>query len=301
MDGEPLRVDTRKASAIVALLAVERRPYARDELAAMFWPESDDESARSALRRTLSVLRAALGDRWLRVDRSTVALAAHGDGVWLDLAALEAGRVARRSGVARGGRGPRARPVPRRVLAARQPGLRRLARHPCRHRGAAHRRRAGAARLGGGGGRRSGGGGRGGHAARGAGSARRARAAAADGARSRAAVTGPGPIRQYRATVAMLERELGVAPLARRPSCTRRSGTSGSVRSWSRRAPVASSRRAGGSSAPMRQAQAADAGPAPGAGVAPRRAARLVTGRARRHGHRARPGSASPASWRPCS
>ena len=36
VDGEPLRVDTRKAPAIVALLAVERRPYARDELAAMF-------------------------------------------------------------------------------------------------------------------------------------------------------------------------------------------------------------------------------------------------------------------------
>ena len=90
VDGEPLHVDTRKASAIVALLAVERRPYARDELAAMFWPESDDESARSALRRTLSVLRTALGDRWLRVDRATAALAGHGDGVWVDLAALEA-------------------------------------------------------------------------------------------------------------------------------------------------------------------------------------------------------------------
>ena len=94
VDGAPLRVDTRKAMAIVALLAVERRPYARDELAAMLWPESDDESARGALRRTLSVLRTALGDRWLRVDRATVALAAHGAGVWVDLAALEAGASA---------------------------------------------------------------------------------------------------------------------------------------------------------------------------------------------------------------
>ena len=46
VDGEPLVVDTRKAIAILALLAVEGRPYARDELAAMLWPESDDESAR---------------------------------------------------------------------------------------------------------------------------------------------------------------------------------------------------------------------------------------------------------------
>ena len=88
VDGAPIRVDTRKALAIVALLAVEGRPYARDELAAMFWPESDDESARGAFRRTLSVLRAALGERWLRVDRSTVALAT--DDVTVDLALLDA-------------------------------------------------------------------------------------------------------------------------------------------------------------------------------------------------------------------
>ncbi|MEO5965283.1 MAG: AAA family ATPase [Candidatus Limnocylindrales bacterium] len=89
VDGVPLRVDTRKALAIVALLAVEGRPYARDELAAMFWPESADESARGALRRTLSVLRAALGGRWLYVDRATVALDLQG--VRLDLAALDEG------------------------------------------------------------------------------------------------------------------------------------------------------------------------------------------------------------------
>ncbi len=90
VDGSPLRVDTRKALAIVALLAVEGRPFARDELAAMFWPDSDDESARGALRRTLSVLRTALGNRWLRVDRSSVAVDTDGDGVHFDLADLEA-------------------------------------------------------------------------------------------------------------------------------------------------------------------------------------------------------------------
>ena len=89
VDGSPLRVDTRKALAILALLAVEGRPYARDELAAMFWPESDDESARGAFRRTLSVLRSALGERWLRVDRSTVALATDAD-VHVDLGLLDA-------------------------------------------------------------------------------------------------------------------------------------------------------------------------------------------------------------------
>lgn len=75
-DGTPLVVDTRKALAILALLAVEGRPFARDELAAMLWPESDDEAARGALRRTLSVLRTALDGRWLRVDRAKVDLPA---------------------------------------------------------------------------------------------------------------------------------------------------------------------------------------------------------------------------------
>ncbi|HET7830626.1 MAG TPA: AAA family ATPase [Candidatus Limnocylindrales bacterium] len=88
VDGAPIRVDTRKALAILALLAVEGRSFARDELATLCWPESDDESARGALRRTLSVLRSALGGRWLRVDRSTVALVP-GEDVAIDLATLE--------------------------------------------------------------------------------------------------------------------------------------------------------------------------------------------------------------------
>jgi DNA-binding SARP family transcriptional activator/tetratricopeptide (TPR) repeat protein len=86
VDGKPIVVDTRKALAILGLLAVEDRPFARDELAAILWPESDDESARGALRRTLSVLRTALGGRWLRVDRATVAL--HRQGVWIDVGLL---------------------------------------------------------------------------------------------------------------------------------------------------------------------------------------------------------------------
>jgi hypothetical protein len=61
VDGRPLAVDTRKAVAILALLGAESRPFARDELAALLWPESDDMAARGALRRTLSTLRTAIG------------------------------------------------------------------------------------------------------------------------------------------------------------------------------------------------------------------------------------------------
>jgi DNA-binding SARP family transcriptional activator len=87
VDGEPIVVDTRKALAILALLAVEDRSFGREELAALLWPESDDESARGALRRTLSVLRAALHGGWLRVDRAMVAL--DRAGVWVDLAVFD--------------------------------------------------------------------------------------------------------------------------------------------------------------------------------------------------------------------
>ena len=88
VDGRPLVVDTRKALAILVLLAVEARRFARDELAAMLWPESGDEASRGALRRTLSVLHAAVGEQWLHVDRAAVRL--EGAGVWLDLEVLGA-------------------------------------------------------------------------------------------------------------------------------------------------------------------------------------------------------------------
>ena len=72
--GVPIVVDTRKALAIVALVAAEGRPFARDELAAMFWPDADDEAARGALRRTLSALRTAIGPAGFEIGRTQVAL-----------------------------------------------------------------------------------------------------------------------------------------------------------------------------------------------------------------------------------
>ncbi len=72
--GKPLDVDTRKAVAILAVLATDGRPYGREELAALLWPDADDASARGALRRTLSVLRGAVGPDVLRVDRQQVGL-----------------------------------------------------------------------------------------------------------------------------------------------------------------------------------------------------------------------------------
>lgn len=82
-DGAPVEVDTRKAIALLVYLAVSGRPQSRDRLAGLLWPEYDQERARAALRRTLSTLRKALGDRWVGADRLAVAL--DPDGVTIDL------------------------------------------------------------------------------------------------------------------------------------------------------------------------------------------------------------------------
>lgn len=54
-DRLPVAFDTRKALALLAVLAVTGLEHSRDSLAAMLWPELDRTRARAALRRTLSV------------------------------------------------------------------------------------------------------------------------------------------------------------------------------------------------------------------------------------------------------
>ncbi|HYT24950.1 MAG TPA: hypothetical protein VEP73_00495, partial [Actinomycetota bacterium] len=90
-DGDPIEVDTRKAIALLAYLALTGGLQGRDSLAALLWPDYDRDHARAALRRTLSVLNKALSARghagpvrgWLRVDRTAARL--DPDGVWFDV------------------------------------------------------------------------------------------------------------------------------------------------------------------------------------------------------------------------
>ena len=74
MDGEPLGVDTRKATALLAYLPSTGGPQSRDAARRPAVARADPERARAALRRTLSTLRSALGGRWLDGDRAAVAL-----------------------------------------------------------------------------------------------------------------------------------------------------------------------------------------------------------------------------------
>jgi DNA-binding SARP family transcriptional activator/predicted ATPase len=83
-DGAPLEVDTRKAIALLAYLAVTRQAHRRDALATLLWPEYDQSHARASLRRTLSVLKRGLADQWLEVGREIIGLKRGAD-LWVDL------------------------------------------------------------------------------------------------------------------------------------------------------------------------------------------------------------------------
>ncbi len=87
-DGAPVEVDTRKAIALVAYLAVTHRRHTRDALAGLLWPEYNQTRARAALRRTLSSLGNARAEGWLEADRETVGLN-WGD-IWVDVDRFEA-------------------------------------------------------------------------------------------------------------------------------------------------------------------------------------------------------------------
>jgi len=60
--GTRVTVSARKAQALLAYLAVARRRCSRDELAALLWGDRADEQARQSLRQTLAVLRRTAGD-----------------------------------------------------------------------------------------------------------------------------------------------------------------------------------------------------------------------------------------------
>lgn len=86
VDGEPLSVDTRKATALLSYLAVTGRPQDRTHLVDLLWPDYDEGRGRATLRRTLSTLKAGVGDGWILVDRNSVGLSSAG--VELDVARL---------------------------------------------------------------------------------------------------------------------------------------------------------------------------------------------------------------------
>lgn len=94
-DGAAVPVERRKAMALLAYLAMEPAPHARDLLAALLAPDDDPASARAGLRRALAVLAPTLRP-WLRAEADRIALE-RDDGLSFDVArfrALRAGGTA---------------------------------------------------------------------------------------------------------------------------------------------------------------------------------------------------------------
>ncbi len=83
LDGRKVGLDRRKALALVAYLAMTRRPVGRDEVVALLWPELDTSRARAALRRTPFALRSAVGDGFVVSTEQELTLS--DDAVWSDV------------------------------------------------------------------------------------------------------------------------------------------------------------------------------------------------------------------------
>lgn len=73
-DGQPKALRFHKELALLIYLAGTRRLHTRLALATLFWPEQDEPSALSALRRALYQVKVDLGDGLLEVTRRTVRL-----------------------------------------------------------------------------------------------------------------------------------------------------------------------------------------------------------------------------------
>lgn len=74
--------------AVFAYLALAQRPVPRAELAARFWPDVLDQSARASLRSALWGLRRRLGDGVVVVEGERVGLD-EVDGLWIDVREFE--------------------------------------------------------------------------------------------------------------------------------------------------------------------------------------------------------------------
>lgn len=100
--GRPVAFPTRKCEALLIFLTVEGGLHSRERLAALLWPESDEEHARGSLRSALAFVRQALAESQehhsaphLLVERTLLSLA-QGAELELDIHTLrEAAELAR--------------------------------------------------------------------------------------------------------------------------------------------------------------------------------------------------------------
>ena len=86
-NGARITVDTRKAIALLAYLAITGQRQRRDTLATLLWPDYDQPHAHATLRRTLWTLNKALDGAGLKIDREAIELDRQRH-LWIDVEAF---------------------------------------------------------------------------------------------------------------------------------------------------------------------------------------------------------------------
>jgi LuxR family maltose regulon positive regulatory protein len=86
LKGRAIKLETRKAAALLAYLSLKPGECQREILATMLWQEGNQQKALANLRRTLSSLNSSLPG-WIEADRETIALKLNGK-LWVDVDAF---------------------------------------------------------------------------------------------------------------------------------------------------------------------------------------------------------------------
>jgi WD40 repeat protein/serine/threonine protein kinase len=93
--GQPVDLASRPAQSLLAFLLIHTgRPFRREKLAGLFWPNTSEANARNNLRQAVWRIRKALaagpqtGPEYIVADEFTLAFNANSD-YWLDVATLE--------------------------------------------------------------------------------------------------------------------------------------------------------------------------------------------------------------------
>ena len=86
VEGRAVKLETRKATALLAYMSLAASECHREPLATMFWPEGSQQKALANLRRTLSSLNASLPG-WIEADRETISLKRNSK-LWVDVEAF---------------------------------------------------------------------------------------------------------------------------------------------------------------------------------------------------------------------
>jgi LuxR family maltose regulon positive regulatory protein len=84
LDGLPVKLEMRKSLALLVYLRVAAQALSRESLAALLWPEYDQQHAQANLRRTLASLNKSLRIDLLEADREKIGLKDPSQ-IWLDV------------------------------------------------------------------------------------------------------------------------------------------------------------------------------------------------------------------------